>query len=285
MDYTYTYNISQTPNDKVDTDRLADEIQKSSIIIAIKYIDTSNTIISIVFKSELSDDDELTLDDIIIHHSGDPMLPLVPIVRAEILTEHVKWIESREATQNLYAAQSIIIDLSTGESEKIVDIAFPFNIALMSGTLRVNEEMVGDNISIEIGPNTLIGALTQSLNIGDSSIYVSPTVIENIKKGYYISMYDLDGDGIDIGQVISIDDTNSCLTLVSPSSVSINAGSYLAMMAKIVPYLYFHDINDIDIGKQIPTGQRIPKGIPIRIHYKNDTLIGKKISFFIEYLY
>ena len=229
MNYTYTYNVSQTLNNKVDTDRLTLEIHESTITIAMDYIDVSNDVISIVFKAEISDTEESTLDGIIATHTGEPLGPEIPIVKSEVLTEHIKFVEAGDTTQGMYSAQSIIIDISVGEYEKSVYFTWPFDIALMSGTLGVSEDMIGDEFIIDVGPNTLVGALIQPLSVGDTSIYVSPTVLENIKKGYYIGLYVPGNTGIEIAQIIDIDDANYALTLGKPSDVSANAGSYVAM--------------------------------------------------------
>jgi len=70
-----------------------------------------------------------------------------------------------------------------------------------------------------------------------------------------------------------------------PVDVSANAMTPVAMCAKIVPELYLHDMTKVEIGKDLPTGQRIPKNVPIRVTYLNNNGVAKKVSFFIEYLY
>ena len=285
-DFKYTYQLTDFPNNKVDLDSLTEQIRSSEITIALDYILEYTTYEENFFKAELPPADVSILDQIVASHTGEPLAEETPIVRSQQLTEHIKWIEAGKATQDLYAAESIIIDISINEPEKIVDITWPFDIALMSGTLGISEDMVGDDFIVEIGPNTLIGALIQPLNVGDTSVYVSPTVLSNIMIGYYFGLYVPGGnDEIEIGQVITKDEDNSCIELLNPSDVSANAGSYVAMSAKIVPNLYLHSMDKVEIGKQIPTGQRIPKGIPVRITYHSNNAVAKKVSFFIEYLY
>ena len=281
----YDYNLSDFPNNKVSVDRLTQEIQQSAIVTALDHINVNDSLVSIFFKADLSTGDQTILDGIVAAHSGLALPGAVQIVKSEVLTEHLKFVEAGDTTQGMYAAQSIIIDVSAGDTEKIVDFTWPFDIALMSGTLGVSEDMIGDDFMVDVGPNTLVGALIAPLNVGDTSIYVSPTVLQNIKKGFYIGLYSPGDSGIEISQVIDRDDANYALTLRYPSDVSANAGSYIAMCAKIIPKLYLHSIDKIEIGKQIPTGQRIPKNIPIRVHYHSNNGVAKKISFFVEYLY
>jgi len=286
MAFQYNYELTQFPNDKCNIDTLSTQIRNSTIKAALDFINESLGFVSIFFKAALDTQDEGVLDDIVAHHTGDPSPQETPIVRSEILTEHIRFVEAGDVTQGLYSAQSLIIDVSAGEAEKIVDFTWPIDIALMSGTLGISEDMVGDNFTIDVGPNTLIGALIAPLNVGDTSIYVSSTVLENIKKGFYIGLYGAgQATGTEISQVIDRDDANSCLRLLNPSDVSANAGSYVAMCAKLIPNLFLHSMDKVEIGKDVPTGQRIPKNLPVRVHYHNNNGVAKKISFFIEYLY
>jgi hypothetical protein len=286
MDYKYTYLLSQFPNGKVDLNTFIDQIRNSTIAVALAHVDSNMTQVLIYFKAELSAGEITTLDSIVANHTGEPGPASIDIVRSEQLTEHIRFVEAGDTTQGLYAAQSLIIDVSAGETDKIVDFTWPYDIALMSGTLGISEDMVGDDFTIDVGPNTLVGALIQPLNVGDVSVYVSPTVLENIRIGYYLGLYVPGGnDGIEISQVIDRDDENYCLSLLNPSDVSANAGSYVAMCAKIIPTLFLHSMDKVEIGKDIPTGQRIPAKLPVRVHYHNNNGVAKKVSFFVEYLY
>ena len=283
--FKYTYPFSAFPNHKVDLDSLQEQIRESAISVALDHVGTYGEEEENFFRAELSTADVSVLNVVIANHTGIPAPQETPIVRSEVLTENIKFVEAGDTTQGMYAAQSIIIDVSAGASEKIVDFTWPFDIALMSGTLGVSEDMIGDDFSVDVGPNTLVGAIIAPLNVGDTSIYVSPTVLQNIKRGFYIGLYGPGDTGVEISQVIDRDDANYALTLRYPSDVSANAGSYVAMCAKIIPELYLHSIDKIEIGKDLPTGQRIPKNIPIRVHYHNNNGVAKKVSFFVEYLY
>jgi len=286
MDYTYTYTIDQFPNQKIDLNTLITQIRDSRITIALDYINSGLFGETNYFKAELLPSDVSILNTIVANHTGEPAKVESDIVRSEVLTEHIKFVEAGDTTQGMYAAQSIIIDISANESTKIVDFTWPLDIALMSGTLGVAEDMVGDGIMIDVGPNTLVGVLVAPMSVGDTSIYVNSTVIENIKKGFYFGLYGGPGnDGHELGQVIDMDPGNGILTLGTPADTSANAMTPVAMCAKIIPNLYLHDMSKIEIGKQIPTGQRIPKNVPVRITYSNNNGVDKKISFFIEYLY
>jgi len=70
----YTYSISEDfPFGKVATDRLTQEIEESSITIALDYINTNGDDCDIWFKAELPTADETKLDTIVSNHSGEPL--------------------------------------------------------------------------------------------------------------------------------------------------------------------------------------------------------------------
>lgn len=286
MAFTYNYELNQFPNNKCNTSKFAEQIRNSTISAALDYVSQSLGFVTTVFKAELSNPDVSTLDNIVSNHDGEPIPDSTPIVKSEQLTEHIKFVEAGDTTQGMFAARSLVVDISAGESEKTVDFSWPYDVALMSGTFAITEDMIGDEMNIHVGPNTLIGALIQPLSVGDTSIYCSSTVFENIKVGFYFGLYNGGGaTGIELGQVIYKDEANSVLTIDTPSDVSANAGTYVAMCAKIIPYVYMNSTDKIEIGKDVPTGQRIPANLPVRVNYINNNSVAKKVSFFVEYLY
>jgi hypothetical protein len=283
MNYGYSYNLSSFPNEKCDISRLNQEVHDSIITIALDYINKNDVQVTLYFKAELSDDEEIILSQIIANHSGDPFPDELPIVKAEILTEGIQYVEAGDTTQSFYRAETLILDVSSGDIEVYKDFSWPFNIGLKSATLYVRDEMVGDEMHIHEAPNTLIGVITQPLNVGDTSLYASDTVFDYIHKGYYIGLYQPGDTGIEISVVISIDIKNKCLEIY-PSDVSADAGSYVAMCSKIMPYCYLTP-GKIELGKTIPTAQRLPANVPIRLYYKNNNGQAKQVCFFVEYFF
>ena len=69
----YSYNIADFQYG-VDTSKLSEEIAKSTIIIALDYIEEVGDIVNIAFKAELTTEDKTTLDNIVSSH--DARIPL-----------------------------------------------------------------------------------------------------------------------------------------------------------------------------------------------------------------
>jgi len=275
----YEYNISDFPNNKFSIDRLTREIQSSTIVISLDFINTSATEVFIYFKSDLSAGDKDILDSIIGNHSGEP-LPENTVQNVKVVVEQPKYIETGNTTQELFCAESIVLDIPASEGSHFQDISWPFNIGLKSSTFYVSDSMIGDAMRVKIAPNTLVGALIAPLNIGDTSIYVSPTVIQYVKYGQYVGLYAAQQE---LGRVVMKGE--NYLILDKPSESNAAAGSLIAMCAKIVPYVFFTIPGKIEIGKTVTTADRVPANTKIRIEYINNTGTAKKVSFLVEYLY
>ena len=69
----YDYNIGDFPYQKVDLNRLTQEIQRSAITIALDYCSTVGDVCSIFFKATLSFDEVALLDLVVSEHSGDAL--------------------------------------------------------------------------------------------------------------------------------------------------------------------------------------------------------------------
>jgi len=252
----YIYNLTDFKNNKVCSDRLTNEIRYSEIKISLDHIDTDPLSVYVYFKDVLSNDDKLILDNIINEHSGEPLPPTIPIVRAEILTEQSEYVLNGNIVEGFYCAESIVLNLGVSSVETL-DLIWGFDISLKCATIHVNEQMLSDEMEIIVSPNTLVGALTSNLNTGDTILYVSDTVIKNVKKGWYIGLYGMDGNSTEIGRIIDI--STDHIVIDRNSTISAQAGTYICTFVKILPYLYFNAISKIEIGKSIPTGQRVQK--------------------------
>ena len=281
----YTYNLSDFPNGKVNSDRLSQEIHASVITISLASIDTNSAGVMISFKADLSAGEKTILDAIVANHSGEDLAQINPIMKAQILTEAVHWVESGQTTQDLFAAESLIIDISSGDTTKAQSFSWPYNIGIKSATIYATEDMIGDELVVHEAPNTLIGYLTAALDASDSIMHVSDTVLENIRVAYYVGLYVPGEEGIEISQVLAVNLKEKTLTLRTPSVISAPAYSYVAMCGKMIPFLLITYPGKIEIGKTIPTASRLPANIPIRAYYKNNNGKAKKVSIFVEYIY
>ena len=88
MSTKYAYLVTDTVNDIVDVGALTQEIQDSSITIALDYIQVVGNALDIYFKADLSAGEQTTLTTVVEAHTGEP-LPDVVEVHPDLATlEH-----------------------------------------------------------------------------------------------------------------------------------------------------------------------------------------------------
>jgi len=97
------YDYTKTP---CAIDRLTQEIQTSSIIIALDHINLLDSALSIFFKDTLSDNDKSTLDTIVTNHNGQP-LPENQITQVQTQ------FEAKDKTLKLFCAEADVQEDST----------------------------------------------------------------------------------------------------------------------------------------------------------------------------
>lgn len=106
-----TYNFTMYP---LDVDRLTNEIRVSAITIALDHISSLGSSVDIVFKNDISSDEQGILSAIAAAHDG---TPLPQNVIAEVVTQ----FEKRDKTLKL-AHGSADIDAETGVGTILIKI-------------------------------------------------------------------------------------------------------------------------------------------------------------------
>lgn len=274
----YIYPIDQFPDSIVNLDNLTKEINKSSISIALNFINIINSVVNIIFKSNLSISEISTLDLIVTNHNSKSINNSV--INVNVIPENIKFVEAGDVTNDMYRAESWVIDIPADTSTHAFYFYKPYNTSLLAATLDATIDMIGDSFDVTISPDTIIGGLTTNAYIGDVSINVSSTVSANLIPGRFIST-----NTEDYYEVIKVDNINNVITLDSPLTSNATAGGYVYMNIKLISNLYFYTAQNIEIGKSITTGQRMPAYVPVRLLYNNINGTAKKIVFFVEYLY
>jgi hypothetical protein len=223
---SYDYNVLNTKNDKVNLDKLKIEIDESEITISLSHITQSSSIFSIVFRAELSTEEISILDNIVINHDGEPINNEIP--------QNVKIIEESGSngvskTQGYYRATSFVIDVGDTTGMYTKELSFPYHISIASAQWFCNEENIGDEASFVVAPEIPIGTIISGATSGDTTIYVSDSVIENIKYGFYIHI-----NGDFAGHVYDIDLIHNVITIDNPISDNYPVGEIVKMCIPVV---------------------------------------------------
>lgn len=275
----YTYNIVDFANTALNINRMTDEIKNSTITIALDHIVRNDNTVIFKFKTELSDSEEDSLTSLVNQHTGEA-LAVNEVVNTMVVSENIKFYESGDQLNGLFSTETWDMDILQDQAITSKEFSFKFDVSLLMASMGITDVMIGDEVEVHMAPNTIIGVIVQPVAPGDAGIYVSPTVIENIKVGYFVII-----NGAEIGQVKSID--GNYIALCDPVSDGVNATAmtYVGMTIKLVKHIRFVHTHTMAIGSSITTGQRIPANVVTKIIYKNNNNTEKMVSFYIEHLY
>lgn len=280
---TYSYTVDRFLNNKVDVSRLKKEIdEKVDITIACVAVTLQDGVAFIEFKTEISDEEEDNLNAVVAQHSGEP-LKQKELLMATIVPENAKYYEKGDLTQEIYSAETWRMNITNSKIVFTFDFSHPFTKSLLAASFLIRDNMVGDWIEVYMAPETVIGAVTAPAQAGSYILSVNDTVVQNLKIGYFVCTKYGESDGVMHGRVKHIGAQH--IELFEPLSVDVNAGAFVRMNIKIVPYMYFDHPQLIRLGDAITTGQRIPANVVMRIVYHNDTGLSKTVSVNTEYLY
>ena len=166
MSEKYTYNK------KVNSEVLTLEIQESDIIIALDCINSYENTVDVFFKAPLSGSNETLLTTIVNNHNPNDIIKAPPIA--------VTVVEEDKPTGGHFKSQTFAIDIGAdvGWYENI--FTFPYRIGLLSSTLQITSEHIGNTFQVYVADGMIVGALTNDAKAGDTTIYVQKSVIDNL---------------------------------------------------------------------------------------------------------
>ena len=188
-----------------------------------------------------------------------------------------------EDSNGYFETTHFVNEIPAGETGAISthDISWDFDITLWRTALTVTQDMIGDEIQVVASPETVVGVVTSQININDSIINVSPTVIANTQRGFQCVL----DDGVNkfTTEIKSIDKTNNQITLKNNSPYNYTVNTPVKIGIFLVRYLQMHNTETYEIGLKGLKGKEIKTGTVLRIYYKNNNGTFKKIFWRSEY--
>ena len=145
-------------------------------------------------------------------------------------------------------------------------------------------EQKGDKFDVIINPDTTIGTITQTVNIGDKTIYVSQSVIENIVPGMFVTLNDSTNKN-DLGMIISINTEALTITTDLATTNSFESNSTINRNLYIVKDYPIQDPWKHDIGYGTFGGKSVPANTIFRLVYYNNNGVAKTFSYAYEITY
>jgi hypothetical protein len=205
----------------------------------------------------------------------------------EVSTGIIKIKEENIPTGENFRAECFALAGATGpDVSSTRDFTWPYPITVLEIKLYVEDQNTGDQIALQVGPNTVIGAITSSVSAGATSITVSSTVLEYLMKGYNLSLT----DGVntdDCGRVVNINNTTSTVTfdVATTHAFSHTSPTYVRQTVRVIDDFTLGPKWLVSIGDSKIGGAYVPPNTIVRTIYTNKGNTSKVLYAQIEYLY
>tara|TARA_R110002110_G_scaffold216200_1_gene430172 strand:- start:378 stop:926 length:549 start_codon:yes stop_codon:yes gene_type:complete len=166
-------------------------------------------------------------------------------------------------------------------SQYILNINFKFDVLLIRGKFNDSSIFVGDRFSVDIAPDTHIGASTINSISGSSILYIDESTIKNIEVGKKLKLT----DGVntsDLGVCFSVGD--NFITFENATTHDFDSGSSVLITTPVVESFIFTD-SGLQTLEGLADKKLLPKNTDIKITYNNPTGTSKVFVFDLQVFY
>lgn len=195
--------------------------------------------------------------------------------------------------QGFFSCQGFTLNVAPGPDTKPQKLTplqqNPYNTRVATITFLPKEENIGDIVSLYSAVDTLCGVITTAIgtpgNTGNfgSVISVSPTVIQNVGIGFSIDLFDSQNNvSQNVGQILSIDQVNSTITVSYPITNYFSPGSYVQFSIPRITNINIGSTNPLTFGLGKNGSSLLPANIASQISYTNNSNTTKTFSFYGE---
>ncbi len=224
-----------------------------------------------------------------------PVDPVSHIINQSLTTavetvdpNRVQIQEEYTNTQGIYQFTGFNSAISSGTPGTVTTInnSWPYGITLLNGGFDAATSQIGDELKVDVAPNTTIGILTVAASAGATVLSVSSTVLTNILVGYKVTIYD--GVNTDVlGRCLSKDTVNNTITVETAlvHDFGLSPTSYIMITVEVVKSLYIGSSRTYEFAKKKIGGKYIPAGANVRIQYTNNDGVQKNFIYFMELMY
>lgn len=160
------------------------------------------------------------------------------------------------------------------------DVSWPFPVSVTVVNIQSLEENIGDTVDSIVGYRTICGVVTSNIELGQTQISVTSTVINNVKIGFEIYI----GSEF-LGRVLAIDAPNFFITVENPTTVYHPIGRPVFTHVRAIKNYQLGMNTGNELGVSNIGGKYLKTGTVTRIFYTNNSEVQKKFRFSIEYLF
>lgn len=192
--------------------------------------------------------------------------------------------KSYESTNGYYMMEGCKCEIPATASHLITK-SYPFPICMFGFNFYSGPEHSGDSLDVMAANNVTVGVLAASAAISATTLVVSPTVTQNMQRGFYVTV--TDGTNTDeLGMCTGIDVVNNTITVATPLTHAFSPyTTYVNLSIYIVKDFWITQTAKYEIGYGTMAGKPVPTGFPLVIQYNNNNQQAKSFAWSAEYTY
>jgi hypothetical protein len=192
----------------------------------------------------------------------------------------VKLAEELVKTGGNYRAESFKFTCPANQVT-VYTVSWKFQLSVISSSYVGKSAWEGCKVDAIVGPDTVVGTITDDVASGVSVIPVSLTVIQNAQVGYEFFI----GSDL-IGEIISINSNALTVTLSDNTITTYTSGAYAKLQTRAIknyeicggPLLYTFGVNVLG-------GSPLAPNTDVNVVFNNVTNSSIDFRFQVEYLY
>lgn len=189
--------------------------------------------------------------------------------------------EETVATGGNFRSESYPLVIAANSSNSLSYIK-KYRVSVLELRFSTEENQKNDVLNAFVAKNTAIGVLGSNAIIGNTSFYVSPTVIQYLQVGYVLAIT----DGVnsqELGDCEYISGNNVSFTDALLYNFSV--GSAIKMSVQNIRNYTIGHANTYIIGASKSGSSSIPANTLLTLEYTNNSSTEKTLYFYYDYLY
>lgn len=197
-------------------------------------------------------------------------------------------VTAKEQSDGYYQSKSFYLSIPAGVTGAMSTqtVSWPVDILLWLTEVYVGPGADSDMFEIIGSPDTIIGVCTAAVTAGDTVIYVSPTVIQNISFGLNVNIFDGVNNDV-VGVVTAIDADASTITIEIPPTHSFAIGSYIILNVYVIREHIIYGSDSCgyrtSFGEKGFKGKPVAANVELKFNYYNNTTTAKVVAIKTEY--
>lgn len=222
-----------------------------------------------------------------LDHTIDPDKTVIKfrnnVSEIKILEETMESNISR--TGGYYIAEGFDFEMLPGRSNNVKQFDIPISVIAMTFS-PISTDNIGDRFDVVINPDTVIGAIANVVNIGDTEIPLNDTAFQYATIGFYLTI----DDGVnnhDLGIVIAKNPITKTVTIKNPPTTFFNplSPSYIKLtMYRIKNFLITNTDPIVLVSNKIGCSY-LPSKTSVVLVYNNNGETNHKMNVMVKYLF